>query len=857
MSAAPADAQVGPPGTAAARQREVRVAAGLAELDIWLGDQVRTGLAQSDRSQRAFAAIAARMVDAQAPGVAAMLRRLPELLAGRTDWPGLLLREYARLHLLVAAHRRLDDLPAPLRASVRTHIGYPTRTASVREEPTVRDQWMVLGVRITEEERLHTRRTWLRGRRSGRWALLVDHSFGTAEFPKNTPALGLAAEADLHYYPAAAPLRALWGERYGADEPFTTIPRLPAPTTPARDADPQNAGPVAAALAAQAHALAADPWLWAWPVLVPDVVPVTGENGWQVAEADGSALPLAEGARPWQLLAISGGHPVTVIGEWTAAGLVPMSVFTSGEVLDLEPESARGAAAFGSEHLTSVALLGTARRAVDIAQLQASVGAVSGRLSGDPAALLLESVALHDAFTRGGALATTAELPAPAPDDSRRLLPAAAARRLATMLRERSVFLPEWFEAAAPRDFRAPEALSALLLEQASAHAGLRPLLLRLAGPRGRWLAARHPDWRKLEWPNLSESALLATEEIWRTGKPAQRLAWLTRLREQHPDAAREALAQAWPKESGTLKAELLDVLSTELSAKDEPLLEAALDDRRADVRRTASGLLALLPDSAFAQRMTTRAQAWIDIQSAPGGTAFVLHLPDPLDADARRDGIFDRPVEFTYRWNGTPDPTAGRLRQLVAATPLPHWQTLRGPATPQDVIRVGVQERFRQPMFDGWVDAALAQHDSGWAKALFEAGVPSDVALLRRRELFALLPEDDRVRHLLRLDGAWFSEIEALLPAMGHPWPDPLAQHVLLLLFERSRVAAQRVGAHGAGPAAHRSLLVAAAAHLPATAAGMAEVLARRCEDPGWRQAFDRLTRDLTHRSMMLEELQ
>ncbi|WP_228538295.1 DUF5691 domain-containing protein [Nocardia sp. XZ_19_385] len=896
--------------TPAARQREVRVGAGLAELDIWLGDQVRTGLAQTDRSRKVFAAMAARMVDAQAPGVAAVLRRLPEIVAGHADWPELLLREYARLHLLIAAHRRLAELAPPLQASVRTHIGYPTRTASVREEPAVRDQWMVLGVRMTEEERLHTRRTWLYGRRTQRWALLVEHSFGTADFPKDVPALGMMAEADVHYYPGAAPLRALWGERYDGDEPFTTLPRA--------SESANFAGTVSLALAAQARALAADPWLWAWPVLLTDVVPVVDENGWQITESSGAALPLTEGETPWQLLGISGGHPVTVIGEWTAAGLVPFSVFATGEVIDLEAERGPGvrgsAATAGSEHLTSVALLGTARRAVDTAQLGEQVGEVAGRLTTDPAMLLLESVALQDAFARGGALATSTDLPEPAPDDARRQLPAAAAQRLAKMLRERSVFLPEWFDAAAPHDFRAPDALCALLLEQASAHAGLRPLLLRLAGERGRWLAAQHPDWRKLEWPSESEGGAGDTPASWLSAKPAERLAWFTRLRHRDPDAAREMLTQAWPKESGAVKAELLATFSEALSVKDESLLEAALDDRRADVRRTASGLLALLPDSAFGQRMTARARAWLRIEpsTAPGAARFVIDLPNPLDTAARRDGMFDRPVEFTYRWNGTPDPTAGRLRQLVAATPLHHWQTLisatntssgvsNGPANsaagdhpssppmpttspltegnpavrrkgegvvysgspdqefciPEEVIRVGVDERFRQPLFDGWVDATLAQHDSAWAKALFEAGVPSDVALLRRRELFALLPEDDRVRHLLRLDGAWISEIEALLPAMGHPWPEALAQHLILLLFERSRVAAQRAGAHGSGPAAHRSLLVAAAAHLPVSAAGMAAVVARRCEDPGWQQAFDRLARDLTHRSMMLEELQ
>ncbi|WP_280478876.1 hypothetical protein [Nocardia cyriacigeorgica] len=277
---------------ATAQQRRVRVSAGLAELDIWLADQVRTGLAQSDRSFGAFETMAARMVDTQAPGVAAILRQVPAAVITRSDWPQVVLDRYARLHLLVTAHRRLDELPAPLAASVRSHIGYPTRTDAVRAEPAVRDQWMTVGLRVTEDERLYTRRTWLYGRRSGRWGLLIDHSFGSPGFAVEAPALGMMAEADLHFYPAAAPLRALWGAAHGGAEPFTTVPR-------------EAGSGIGAALDQYADALAADPWLSAWPMLLGDVVPVPGERGWQLAEPDGrAALPLATVEPPWELLGV-------------------------------------------------------------------------------------------------------------------------------------------------------------------------------------------------------------------------------------------------------------------------------------------------------------------------------------------------------------------------------------------------------------------------------------------------------------------------------------------------------------------------------------------------------------------------
>ncbi|MFC9439049.1 SWIM zinc finger family protein [Nocardia sp. NPDC057030] len=845
--AAKAGARTSNPATA--EQRRARVTAGLAELDVWLGDQVRTGLAQADRSYRAFETIAARMVDAQAPGVASALRQLPAAVVTRPDWPDVVLREYARLHLLVAAHRRLDELPPELGASVRTHVGYPNPAESVRTEPAVRDRWMVLGLRITEDERLYTRRTWLYGRQSRRWAVVVDHSFGAPGFPADVPPLGLLADADVHYYPGAAPLRALWGERHGAPEPFTTLPT-----------DPDRPGTIAAALAEHAAALGADPWLRGWPVLLTDVVPVPTETGWYIAESDGTALPVAPTEQPWRLLGVSGGYPVTVAAEWTGEGLVPVSVFTAGEVIDLarldpvgrSAPNARAAQQAGAADLISVALLGTARRPPDLTGLAAPIAEAADLLPADPALRLLESAALHDVFTRGGVRAATATAPEPAEDDPRRLLPRIAAGRLARMLQEKSPFLPEWFTAATPYDYRAPDALCGQLLDQAKSNAELREPLLRLAGARGRWLASRHPEWRNLV---RGQPAAAPTEEAWQFGQPPERRAWLAELRRRDADAARETLAAAWSKESGPLKAELLAVLADRISRADEPLLEAGLDDRRSDVRRTAAGLLTLLPDSAFAHRMTRRAGEWLRVEHRLLHTELVVALPDTLDPSAHRDGITDRSVEFTYRWGGAPDVTAGRLRQLVAATPLDHWANLLG--GPDKAVRATIDDRFRQPVFDGWVDAALAQRDSVWARALFDAGVPTDVAMLRRRELFALLPQADRTRHLLDLDGSWLSEIEALLPAIGHPWPEPLAQHLILLLFERARAAARRPEAHGNTPNAHRSLLAAASVHLPVSAASAATVVARRCGDPTWERAFDQLAHDLNHRSMMLEELQ
>ncbi|MBF6355198.1 SWIM zinc finger family protein [Nocardia higoensis] len=914
MTARPATTRTPDPATAAQRRR--RVTAGLAELDIWLADQVRTGLARIDGSTGAFEAMAARMVDAQAPAVAARLRALAYGDRAAADRPRRMLAELAALHLLVTAHRDLDDLPEAQSATVRTHIGYPMPTASVRERPAVRDHWMTLGIRVSAEDRLHTRRTWLRGRRTHQWALLVEHSFGDdPAFPATAPPPGRMVDAEVHYYPGAPRLRALWGVRHGAEEPFTTLPaaaptrasvpdsgharpgRGPGPDSGrgadirdangrgpdlrgARDPEVENGcdpdlegdGDCAAAAAAYASALTADPWLRSWPVLLREVIPAVDGGRQVLVDRAGAALPMTGLEQPWRMLGTAGGHPVTVVGEWTADGLVPISLLAQGEIVDVrEPDAladpTRAADApdmltpSPPDDLTTTALLGTAHRSLDSQRLPPPVAELVAELSGDPPRVLLAAAALREAYDRAARTPETATPPAPAPDDPRRLLPGPAAVRLSDMLRVRSPFLPEWFEAALPHDYRAPDALCARLLETARADPALRDPLLRLAGARGRWLAARHPTWHELfadASPGhgaMPPATGRTTSDTWLSGPPAHRRDRLAGLRRRDPETARRVLEQAWPEEPDPGRAELLAVLADGLDSGDEPLLEAALDDRRSDVRRTAAGLLAVLPDSAFAGRMRARAARWLRIEHTGDVVAVHVDIPEDLDDTARRDGITDRTVEFSYRWNGVPDYAAGRLRQLVAATPLNHWRASAG--EPRAALRARVPDRYRQPLLDGLLDATLHQRDPAWAAALFANGVPSDTALLRRRELFALMPCQARVAHLRRLDSAWLSELEALLPAMEHPWPQELAQHVILLLLERARICEQNQGAHGTGPAAHRSLLTAAATHLPVDATGLVGVAAGRCADPTWQRAFDRLADDLTHRSKMLEELQ
>jgi hypothetical protein len=115
----------------------------------------------------------------------------------------------------------------------------------------------------------------------------------------------------MHFYPGQPPLRSVVGRRNAP---------------PAAENHPDGAGGVTALLEDWASALEADPWLTEWPALLTGT-PVVSAGGWYLSDTSGAGLPLLGQERLWTLLAVSGGHPVTVAGEWSPAGLTPLTVW--------------------------------------------------------------------------------------------------------------------------------------------------------------------------------------------------------------------------------------------------------------------------------------------------------------------------------------------------------------------------------------------------------------------------------------------------------------------------------------------------------------------------------------------------
>ena len=248
------------------------------------------------------------------------MRDLSSLPASGTGWQERLLERLSLIYLLIEGYRRIDTLPAETQADLRSLVGWTQSQETLLAEPGLSDHWAILGQRVEQEEHLRVQRTWLLGMKSGRPAMILHFAHGTA--PLDTSLVpGTCFNGEIVFFPSAYPLRALIKTRESTAEPL------------------QAMGPgqtITSATEARATALARNPWISRFPVLLEAVVPTYREGTWVLRDTEGSLLPLhPRFDRGWQLLALSGGYPLALFGEWEEDHFLPLSAWADSVFLGL------------------------------------------------------------------------------------------------------------------------------------------------------------------------------------------------------------------------------------------------------------------------------------------------------------------------------------------------------------------------------------------------------------------------------------------------------------------------------------------------------------------------------------------
>ncbi len=304
-------------------ERLERATDGFADLEGWLFDVIRRGVATTVSEDQGWTTgIATRAADASLTGLSRTLRLTGNIAPNRPDWAEKTLAVLAESYLAVRAFRKRETLPENQVAELQQWLGISTKKEEVLAKgEQLTDAWAVVGqVEEVTEDKLKVRRTWLLGQTSRRYALLVDYAFGGAPFAPGWLA-GTIQRGTIAWYPSSWPLRALAFDDFQHLSKITRLEAYDDFQTFATD---------------YAKAVGAQPWLSIFPAIFAEAAIFFKNEILFAVDVAGKMLPLHAAEHDiWRLLALSGGHPISVFGEWNGTTLRPLTVIAAGRLVVL------------------------------------------------------------------------------------------------------------------------------------------------------------------------------------------------------------------------------------------------------------------------------------------------------------------------------------------------------------------------------------------------------------------------------------------------------------------------------------------------------------------------------------------
>jgi hypothetical protein len=276
--------------------RQQKVSDGTAELLRWIKDMIRNGIMDlPEKDPSFFENMVRRMVDAQAPGLAAMMRELADISYFHEGWQTVFMNQLLRIYLVIQGYQHIDTLPDVLQQDIRSLIGFSQSQEELKEQTGITDTWRILGKQTTEEDRLVVERYWLYGIRTKRPALILQFFVRGQSVIANHLTPGTTIQAELVYYPSAAPLRAVVKQQMTVPPDHTFSGLAGWEEVVAAQTDISALLPV---YNDQLYTIAA-------------LTPIWHQEQWWLQDNRQQLMPVKKGfPHIWKLLALSGGAPL-------------------------------------------------------------------------------------------------------------------------------------------------------------------------------------------------------------------------------------------------------------------------------------------------------------------------------------------------------------------------------------------------------------------------------------------------------------------------------------------------------------------------------------------------------------------
>ena len=282
--------------------RHSKVSDGIDELNTWLKDIVRNGiLSIPEKGPAFFENMSRRLIDAQAPGLAGMVRVLGETNFYTNEWPTRFMDQLLRIYMIAEGFKNSSSLDESLQQDLKTWIGFTQNQDELKEQAGTMDTWLVLGKQSSEVDAVTTEKFWLYGTKTNTYALLMQFIVrGQGVQYSFTP--GMFVQAELVFFPSVSPLRALIKRQFATD----AVTQFDSFTGWQKVAE------------AESELNSRLPFRSERPFIVKKLKPVLYDLQWWLQDEENKIMQVRnEYKNIWKLLSLSGGKPMdmAVIGR--------------------------------------------------------------------------------------------------------------------------------------------------------------------------------------------------------------------------------------------------------------------------------------------------------------------------------------------------------------------------------------------------------------------------------------------------------------------------------------------------------------------------------------------------------------
>lgn len=282
--------------------RQSKVSDGIEEFIAWIKDIIRNGIISiPEKGPAFFENMSRRLIDAQAPGLAGMVRSLGETNFYSEGWPSRFMDQLLRMYMIIEGFKNSTSLQVSLQQDIKTWIGFTQNQDELKEQSGILDTWLVLGKQSSEVDNITTEKFWLYGTQTNNYALLLQFIVrGQGVQYSFTP--GMFVEAELVFFPSISSLRALIKRQIttNAVTHFNTFSGW------------QNVTETEADL----NSLL--PFRSERPFIISQLKPVQYNQQWWLQDTENKIMQIRTDYRNiWKLLSLSGGQPMdmAVIGK--------------------------------------------------------------------------------------------------------------------------------------------------------------------------------------------------------------------------------------------------------------------------------------------------------------------------------------------------------------------------------------------------------------------------------------------------------------------------------------------------------------------------------------------------------------